>query len=87
MTERQPIARGNSVDGIESWFGVGVTVYVVIFAAMVLYFAAENNVGELEGEIRDLRREISALQREVEYRGEADDRDVERILWELRRER
>ena len=75
------------MDGTDRWIGVGVMVYVVIFAAMVLYVAADSNGRELQGEIRDLRREISALQREVEYRGEADDRDVERLLWELRRER
>ena len=69
------------------WLGVVVLVYIVIIAAILLYFAVGSKVSELKWEIRGMRREIGALQREVERRGEAGNRDVDRLLREVRRNR
>ena len=75
------------MDGTAGWLGVVVLGYIVIIAATLLYFAVGSEVSELKWEIRGVRREIGALQREVERRGEAGDRDVDRLLRELRRDR
>ena len=75
------------MDGPERWLPVAVLVYVVIMVAVVLYMAMSSNVRDLRYEIGDLRREIGAVQRKIKYRAEQDDRDVERLLSELRRSR
>ena len=71
-----------SVDDTAGWLGIGmvVLVYIVIIAALLLYFAVESKVSELQWEIRGVRRE-------VDRRGDAGERDVDRILRELRRDR
>ena len=62
-----------------------MVIYVLIIAAMLVYFAVSGSVRDLQYAIGDLRRDIGAVQRELEFRSERDDRDVERILYELRR--
>lgn len=64
-----------------------MVIYVLIIAALLVCFAVSGSVRDLRYEIGDLRRDIGAVQRELEFRGEQDDRDVERILYELRRSR
>ena len=77
------------MEGTVGWLGIGmvVLIYIVIIAALLLYFAVESKVSELQWEIRGVRREVGAVQREVERRGEAGERDADRILRELRRDR
>ena len=77
------------MDDTAGWLGIGMVVLacIVIIAALLLYFAVESRVSEVQREIRGLRHEVGAVQREVERRGEAGDRDVERVLRELRRNR
>ena len=86
------------MDGSELWFAVLVVVYVVIFAAVVLY-AKVSGLGrdieyrngdlrrDIEYRIGDLDREIGAVKREIEYRANAHDRDLERLLSERRTSR
>ena len=74
------------------WLGVMVLVYIVIIATMLLYFAVDSKVSEVRREIRGVRHEVGRVQhevgqvrREVERRGEAGDRNVDRLLREMRR--
>lgn len=75
------------MDGSERSLPAPVVIYVLIIAAMLIYFAVNGSARELQYEIGDLRRDVGAVQRELEFRGEQDDRDVERLLYELRRSR
>ena len=78
-----------SVEDTAGWLGIGIVVliYIVIIAAMLLYFAVDSKVSELQREIRGVRHEVGRVQYEVERRGEAADRNVDRLLREMRRNR
>ena len=85
------------------WLGMGIVVliYLVIIAAMLLYFAVDSKVSELQREIRgvrhevgrvqhevgQVRREVGQVRREVERRGEAADRNVDRLVQAMRTNR
>ena len=71
----------------ERWLAVLLVVGIVILAAVVLDVNASSDFRDLEYEIRDLRRDVGEVRREIEWRAEQDDRDVERLLSELRRRR
>ena len=71
----------------ERWLAVLLVVGIVILAAVVLDVNASSDLRDLEYEIRDLRRDVGEVRREIEWRAEQDDRDVERLLSELRRRR
>lgn len=82
----------------ERWFAVVVLAWVVIMSALFHYMVAsgdvrdlhrkvENDNRDLRYEIRDLRRDVGAVQREIEFHREQDDRDVDRFLSEIRRNR
>ncbi len=84
--------------GPEHCVPAAVLVYVVIIAAVALYFAVndlrrdiENRDGELRREIKqrvgDLQREVGAVKREIEYRANRHDHDLERLLSQLLRSR
>ena len=75
------------MNGSERWLPALVVIYVLIITALLVYFAVSGSVRHLQYEIGDLRRDIGGVERELEFRGEQDDRDVERILYELRRSR
>ena len=64
-----------------------LVVGIVILAAVVLDVNVSRDFLDLEYEIRDLRRDVGEVRREIEWRAEQDDRDVERLLYELRRRR
>ena len=68
--------------------------YVVILVGMVLFFKITDQTYELRREIDAVQREVGAVQRDVqvvqrenEYRAEADQRNVDRLLSEIRRSR
>ena len=76
------------------WFGVVMLAYVVILAGMVLFFQSTDQTHELRRAIDAVRHEVGAVQRDVqalerdsEYRAEQDQRNVDRILSEIRRRR
>ena len=76
------------------WFGVALLAYIVIMATLVLFFKITNQTYELRREIDAVQHEVGAVQREVqavqresEYRAEADQRNVDRLLSEIRRSR
>ena len=76
------------------WFGVALLAYIVIMATLVLFFKITNQTYELRREIDAVQRDVGAVQREVqavqrgnEYRAEADQRNVDRLLSEIRRSR
>ena len=76
------------------WFGVLMLAYVVILVGMVLFFKITDQTYELRREIDAVQREVGAVQREVqavqresEYRAGADQRNVDRLLSEIRRSR
>ena len=76
------------------WFGVVMLAYVVILAGIVLYFQITDQTYELRRAIDAVRHEVGAVQRDVqalerdsEYRAEQDQRNVDRILSEIRRSR
>ena len=76
------------------WFGVALLAYIVIMATLVLFFKITDQTYELRGEIDAVQREVGAVQRELqavqrdsEYRAEADHRNVDRLLSEIRRSR
>ena len=71
----------------ERWLAVLLVVGIVILAAVVLDVNVSSDFLDLEYEIRDLRRDVGEVRREIEWRAEQDDRDVERLLYELRRRR
>ena len=71
----------------DRWLAVLLVVGIVILAAVVLDVNVSSDFRDLEYEIRDLRRDIGEVRREIEWRAEQDDRDVERLLYELRRRR
>ena len=71
----------------ERWLAVLLVVGIVILAAVVLDANVSSDFLDLEYEIRDLRRDVGEVRREIEFRAEQDDRDVERLLYELRRRR
>ena len=71
----------------ERWLAVLLVVGIVILAAVVLDVNVSCDFLDLEYEIRDLRRDVGEVRREIEWRAEQDDRDVERLLYELRRRR
>ena len=71
----------------ERWLAVLLVVGIVILAAVVLDVNVSSDFLDLEYEIRDLRRDVAEVRREIEWRAEQDDRDVERLLYELRRRR
>ena len=69
----------------DRWLPALMVIYVLVLTALLFYFAASSSVRNLRYEIGDLRRDIGEVQRELEFQREQDDRDVERILYELRR--
>ena len=76
------------------WFGVALLAYIVIMATLVLFFKINNQTYELRREIDAVQREVGAVQREVQavqrgerVRAEADQRNVDRLLSEIRRSR
>ena len=69
----------------DQWLAVGALGWLVVLATMFLFFAVDGDVRDLRYEIGDLRRDVGAVQREIEFRAEQDERDVERLLSELRR--
>lgn len=82
----------------ERWFAVLLVVVLVIATALFHYMAVSFGIQDLHwkverdnrtlrNEIDGLRRDIGRLKRENEFRAEQDDRDVERILYEVRRSR
>ena len=71
----------------ERWLAVLLVVGIVILAAVALDVNVSSDFLDLEYEIRDLRRDVGEVRREIEWRAEQDDRDVERLLYELRRRR
>ena len=71
----------------ERWLAVLLVVGIVILAAVVRDVNVSSDFLDLEYEIRDLRRDVGEVRREIEWRAEQDDRDVERLLYELRRRR
>ena len=86
------------MDAERWWFAVVVLAWVVIMTALVHYMMVsgdirdlhrktENDNRDLRYEIRDLRRDVGAVQREIEFHREQDDRDVDRLLSEIRRSR
>lgn len=86
------------MDAERLWFAMVVLAWVVIMTALFHYMMAsgvvrdlhwkvENDNRDLRCEIRDLRRDVGAVQREIEFRREQDDRDVDRLLSEIRRSR
>ena len=75
------------MDGSDRWLPSLVVTCMLIIVATLLYFVLTGSVHELQYEIGDLRRDVGAVQRQIEFRGEYEDRDVERILYELRRSR
>ena len=68
----------------DQWLAVVALGWLVVLATMFLFFAVDGDVRDLRYEIGDLRRDVGAVQREIEFRAEQDDRDVERLLSELR---
>ena len=75
------------MDGSERWLPALVVMYVLIVAAMLFYFVISGSVRDRRYEIGDLRRDIGEVQREIEFRGQQEDRDIDRLLSELRRTR
>ena len=75
----------------DQWSAVGLVLYVVIMAAVVLVMTVIFRTSDLRRDIaelqRELQREVGAMRRDVEYRADRHDRDIERILAELRRSR
>ena len=82
----------------ERWFAVVLLAWVVFISALFHYMVASGDVRDLHRkvendnrglryEIRDLRRDVGAVQREIEFHREQDDRDVDRLLSEIRRSR
>ena len=81
------------MDG-ERWFAVAFLAWLLIMTALVHYMTVSSDIRrverdnrELRYEIGDLRRDVGAVQREIEFRAEQDDRDVDRLLSEMRRSR
>ena len=85
------------MDG-DRWVAVALLVGVVIMIALFHYQAVSADIRDLHrkvsGDIRelrfengDLRRDIGEVQREIEFRGQQEDRDVDRLLSALRRSR
>lgn len=85
------------MDG-DRWVAVALLVGVVIMTALFHYQAVSADIRDLHrkvsGDIRelrfengDLRRDIGEVQREIEFRGQQEDRDVDRLLSALRRSR
>ena len=74
------------MDG-DRWLAVLLLAGVVIVAAFFHYMAVSSDIRDLKYDIRDLRRDVGEVRREIEWRSEQDDRDVERLLYELRRRR
>ena len=64
----------------DQWSAVGIVLYVVMAAAVIIFMT-------LGFKTSDLRRDIADLRREIEYRADRHDRDLERVLSELRRSR
>ena len=66
-----PAARGRG-----RWLPALAVIYVLIVAAMLLYFVGSGSVRNLRYEIGDLRRDVGEVQREIEFRSKQDDRDI-----------
>ena len=73
--------------GPEQGLPTEVLVFVVIIAAVALYFKMIDLRHDIEYRIRDLHREVGAVKREIEYRANAHDRDLERLLSDRRTSR
>ena len=75
----------------ERWFAVLLLVVLVIATAVFHYTAVSFDIQDLHWKVKDdnrnLRNQIKSLRREMEFRADRDDRDAERILYELRRSR
>lgn len=75
----------------DQWSAVGLVLYVVIAAAVIIFMTLTFKTSDLRRDVADLRRElereVSTVRREIEYRADQHDRDLERVLAELRRSR
>ena len=75
----------------DQWSAVALVLYVVIMVAVVLFMTVTFRTSDLRRDIADLRRdlqqEVGAVRREIEYRADRHDRDIERVLSEVRRRR
>lgn len=75
----------------DQWSAVGLVLYVVIAAAVIIFMTLSFKTSDLRRDVADLRRalepEVGTVQREIEYRGDRHDQDLERVLSDLRRSR
>ena len=75
----------------EQWSAVGLVLYIGIAAAVAILMTVTFKTSDLRRDVadlrRDLRQEVGTALREIEFRADRHDRDIERLLSEVRRSR